>query len=108
MMRLSLWMMVVLSVILTAPPGALSLDAPAKEAPLSVSAEGLEKVDLNRATVQDLESVTGIGPVLARRIIDYRKNSGSFASVDDLLEVQGIGEVKLETLRGQVAVTPSP
>jgi comEA protein len=56
-------------------------------------------LDLNQATVEDLQAVPGIGPALARRIIDYRKIHGPFTQVDDLLKVKGIGEKSLEKIR---------
>ncbi len=59
--------------------------------------EGL--VDINHATVADLEALPGVGPVLAQRIFDYREEHGPFATAEDLLDVPGIGEGKLAPLR---------
>ena len=61
-------------------------------------------VDLNAATVSDLDALPGIGPVLAQRIVDWRSDNGSFASVDQLREVTGIGEATFDELRDQVTV----
>ena len=61
------------------------------------NAEGL--VDVNAATAEDLEALPGVGPVLARRIFDYREEHGRFSAIEDLLDVPGIGEGKLATLR---------
>ena len=55
-------------------------------------------VNINTATVQDLESLPGIGPVMAQRIVDYRNEHGPFKSVEELTKVKGIGESKLEEL----------
>lgn len=55
-------------------------------------------IDLNTATAQQLESLPGIGPVIAARIIAYRKESGGFKSVGELMNVPGIGEKKLEEI----------
>lgn len=61
-------------------------------------------VVLNRATAGELESLPGVGPVLAARIVDHRDRYGPFATVEDLLDVSGIGESILERLRGHVRV----
>ncbi|MFA0733096.1 MAG: hypothetical protein RJAPGHWK_000300 [Candidatus Fervidibacter sp.] len=59
-------------------------------------------VHLNTATEADLMSLPGIGPVLAKRIVEYRRQIGGFKSVEQLLEVKGIGPKKLERLRPYV------
>lgn len=61
-------------------------------------------INLNTATLDQLESLPGIGPTLAQRILDHRQEHGPFRSVDDLLDVSGIGEKRLEDLRSKVAV----
>jgi competence protein ComEA len=67
------------------------------------------KLDLNRATVEDLESLPGIGSVLASRIMEFRQSIGSFRSVEDLRDVKGIGKKKFEKIRSVVQVTaPKP
>ena len=59
-------------------------------------------VDLNTATVEQLQTLSGIGPVLAQRIIDYRTAHGPFASVDGLQQVGGIGPAKFAELKDHV------
>jgi competence protein ComEA len=61
-------------------------------------APGPSPVDLNRATAADLESLPGIGPALAERIVEHRTARGPFARVEDLLDVPGIGEATLAVL----------
>ena len=61
-------------------------------------------VDLNTATLAQLDALPGIGPVLAQRILDWRTEHGRFASVDQLREVTGIGEATYADLQGQVRV----
>jgi len=68
----------------------------------AVAADG--KVHINSASVGELEELPGVGPVLADRIAAYRDEHGSFAVVEDLLDVPGIGEGKLATLRDSVAL----
>ena len=77
------------------PPGAVGSGAtPAPSAP----------VDLNSATLEALDGLPGIGPVLAQRILDWRTAHGRFSSVDELGEVSGIGEATLADLRPVVTV----
>jgi competence protein ComEA len=61
-------------------------------------------VDLNTATLEQLDGLPGIGPVLAQRILDWRTANGRFDSVDELGEVSGIGEAHLSDLRPLVVV----
>jgi competence protein ComEA len=63
-----------------------------------------QPVDLNAATVADLDALPGIGPVLAQRVIDWRDEHGGFSSVDQLREVSGVGDKKFESLAGLVRV----
>ncbi len=61
-------------------------------------------IALNRASASDLEELPGVGPVLAARIIAYREQNGPFTEVEDLLQVGGIGEAKLASIRDLVRV----
>jgi len=61
-------------------------------------------VNLNTATLDQLETLPGIGPALGQRIIDYREQHGPFRSIEDLLNVSGLGEKRLEDLRSKVTV----
>ncbi|MEU9849068.1 ComEA family DNA-binding protein [Streptomyces sp. NPDC047985] len=56
-------------------------------------------VSLNSATIDQLDTLPGVGPVLARHIIDYRAQHGGFRSVDELREVNGIGDRRFADLR---------
>ena len=70
-----------------------------------VSQGSVRQIDLNLATVADLEALPGIGPKLAQRVIDHRDERGPFHSVDDLRQVRGIGRKKFDRLRPHVLVT---
>ena len=72
------------------------------DGPVTVAAaqqETVEPVEINKATAEELQKVPGIGETLARRIVEFRQEHGSFESVDDLLNVRGIGVASLEKLR---------
>jgi competence protein ComEA len=62
------------------------------------------KVHLNRATAAELEALPGVGPVLAERIVAYRDEKGPFGTLEDLLDVPGIGEAKLSSFRDLLAI----
>ena len=59
----------------------------------------IDRVDINRADVQQLQRLEGIGPVLAQRIVEYRQEVNGFTVVEELLLVEGIGETTLENIR---------
>lgn len=62
------------------------------------------RVNVNTATAEELQQLPGVGPSTAAKIVEDRAKNGPFASVDDLMRVSGIGEKKLERLRGQAYV----
>jgi competence protein ComEA len=62
------------------------------------------KINLNTATLAELDTLPGVGPVLAQRIIDHRGKRGPFRSVDDLRQVDGIGEETFARLKDLVVV----
>lgn len=62
------------------------------------------KININTATAQELEALPGIGPTLAQRIVAYREANGPFTSIEQLLEVKGIGPVLLEKIRPYIFV----
>lgn len=62
------------------------------------------RVNLNTAGVAQLDAVKGIGPAIAQRIVDHRNRNGPFSSVDDLLDVPGIGPKTLAKMRDQLVV----
>jgi competence protein ComEA len=64
-------------------------------------------INLNTASASELESVPGIGPATAQKILDTRKSYGSFQSIDDLLSIKGIGQKRLDKMRKYLTVESS-
>ncbi|MGI6405358.1 MAG: ComEA family DNA-binding protein [Syntrophaceticus sp.] len=62
------------------------------------------KININTASVAELDTLPGIGPAIAQRIIDYRTTHGPFRSSEDLLKVSGIGEKRYEQLKDLIAI----
>src|SRR3954453_5152520 len=75
-----------------APPGAPGAAAPS------------QPINLNTATLEQLDTLDGVGPATAQKILDYRKEHGGFGSVDELDQIPGIGEKRLAALRDHVRV----
>ena len=72
--------------------------------PQRAKAKATGPIALNRASAKELESLDGIGPVLAARIIAYRNQNGPFLTVDDLMKVSGIGTVKFAQFKEKLRV----
>jgi competence protein ComEA len=90
----------------TPPPGTAGGAQPGS--PASSSSGGAApaggRVNLNTATLADLDSLPGVGPVLAQRILDHRERHGGFRTVADLRTVDGIGDSRYEELKNLVTV----
>ena len=63
-----------------------------------------QKVNINEAKQEDFEQLPGIGPSIAKKIVEYREQNGKFTSIDELQEVKGIGEAKFENIKEYVMV----
>ncbi|MDO3701996.1 ComEA family DNA-binding protein [Micromonospora sp. C28SCA-DRY-2] len=86
-----------------APPNVAGAPgAPAGPGPAAAAPGG--RVNLNTATLAQLDSLPGVGPVLAQRILDHREQHGGFRSVGDLRQVDGIGDARYEQLKDLVTV----
>jgi competence protein ComEA len=72
----------------------------------TAAAEGppAAKIDLNQATLDQLETIPGVGPSLARRILDFRTEQGPFRRIEDLLKIKGIGEKSFQKMQAYVMV----
>ena len=86
-------------------PTVLTPDTPLTEPPAASEAPSApQRINLNTATRQQLETLPGIGPALAQRILDYREVHGAFSSIGALAQVSGIGEKRLEAIWDYVTV----
>ncbi|MEX2054532.1 MAG: lamin tail domain-containing protein [Candidatus Colwellbacteria bacterium] len=63
-----------------------------------------ELININTASLDDLQEITGVGPVIAQRIIDYREANGFFASIEEIKEVDGIGDVTFEEMKDEITI----
>ncbi|MFF4890333.1 helix-hairpin-helix domain-containing protein [Micromonospora chersina] len=90
----------------SAPPGQAAPPGPATGGggPAAGAAPGSGPVNLNTATLAQLDALPGVGPVLAQRILDHRDQHGGFRSVSDLRQVDGIGDARYEQLKDLVTV----
>jgi competence protein ComEA len=65
-------------------------------------------INLNTASAAELAALPGVGPKTADRIVEYRKSKGPFKKIEELMNVQGIGEKSFLKLKPQITVTPGP
>jgi competence protein ComEA len=85
-------------IVVGAPGSAVPMGATGA----SGSGAGAARVSLNSATIEQLDTLPGIGPVTAKAIVDFRTERGGFRTVEDLLDVTGIGDQTLADIRDQV------
>ncbi len=84
--------------------GNLILNSYAKDSIEVVESVEIPVVNINTATAEELQLIKGIGPKLAARIINYREENGTFSTVDDLMQVRGIGSSKFEKIKENLKV----
>lgn len=65
---------------------------------------GKPLVNINQASKEELENISGIGPAMAKRIIEHRRQSGNFASIDEIKKVKGIGEKKFDKIKAYITI----
>jgi len=78
------------------PPAPTVPSEPAEEIPT--------KININTAGFEGLQEITGVGPVIAQKIINYRNESGLFQNIEDLKNVKGIGDVSFEKMRDEISI----
>ena len=62
------------------------------------------KININTASAEELQELSGVGPALSERIVDYRESKGRFSSIEDIQNVSGIGETRFENLKDKICV----
>ena len=70
----------------------------------SISGDRDGLVDINSATLAQLESLPGLGPTLAQSVIEYREMNGPFKELDEIMEVPGIGPGKFESIKDLISI----
>ncbi len=86
------------------PPPTTTVALPGDDLPESTATYGL--ININTATLEELDRLPGIGPVIAQRIIDYRMSNGGFDLIEDIMNVKGIGPVTFDKIKGLITVGP--
>lgn len=69
----------------------------------SLSSDG-ELININTATLEELDSLPGIGPTIAQRIIDYRTENGAFSTIDEIMDVSGVGPATFDEIKDLITV----
>ena len=85
-------------------PKAASTTAPTETITTCESSERSGLININTADAAELETLNGIGKVIAQRIIDYRTENDGFDSIDEIMEVSGIGEKKFAAIKDYITV----
>jgi competence protein ComEA len=80
------------------------LDTIQADGPTNTDAVSGTLINLNTATLEQLDQLPGVGPAIAQRIIDYRQNVGSFTNIEQITEVKGIGDATFEKIKALITV----
>ena len=94
------------TIVLTAMLGLGAAAPLAAQEPPTQAAPAVALVNLNTATAAQLQTLPGVGPALAMRIIEYRESNGRFARIEDVMNVRGVGETTFLRMRDLLTVTP--
>ena len=92
------------SYVTAASGGVNSKEATNSTSSSSTSDTTSKKVNINTATQEELDTLPGIGPSIASKIIDYREQNGKFNSIEEIKEVSGIGDAKYEKIKDSITI----
>lgn len=106
-MKMMIAALLVLGLGGTALPAQQSSQSPTATTGSAMPATAAPQVNLNAATMSQLQTLPGIGPATAQRIMEYREQIGGFTKIEELMNVRGIGEVSFLKLRALVTLTPT-
>jgi comEA protein len=104
MVRIGLWAGALACAVMCGIGGQVQIEAAGQDA--KAPAAALAPLNLNVATAADLEKLPGVGAAMATRILEYRQKSGGFKKIEELMNVQGIGERNFLRLKPLVTVVP--
>lgn len=96
------WMVIAILTVAAVSFGTFAYAAPKAQIDSTVQVQNA--VNLNKASLEDLQSIRGVGPALADRILQYRQEHGRFEKVEDLVNVRGIGQAKFEKMKSQISI----
>jgi competence protein ComEA len=104
MFRTTLSLIALASLFAALPPPAVAQNAPAARATAKPAAAAAAVVNINTASVAELNALPGIGAKTAALIVEYRQKNGLFKKIEDLMNVRGIGEKNFLKLKPQLTV----
>jgi len=96
----------VIGMLLLAGAGTLDAQTPRQKSSGAATSVASKPIDLNTATAAQLETLPGIGPATAQRIVEYREKNGAFKKIEELMNVRGIGEKSFLKIKDLITVTP--
>lgn len=88
--------------VISVPPAETPPPSPSSQPAPAANVAG--KININTAGYEELQKITGVGPVIAQRIIEYRNTNGPFQKLEDIKEVQGIGDAKFEKMKDEITL----
>ena len=84
--------------------GSSALPANTGKASSAVKTKADGPININTASAEELDALPGIGPAMAKRIIEYRETEGAFTAIEDIKKVKGIGEAKFEKMKDKICL----